>query len=216
MLRDNLSRVLVLTTLLLSPIAVADGEVTPNPRTFHFVGVPVTHGTGCPTGSVETVVADDGKTMTLIFSELVAEAGPGIALSANRKQCTTNAKVHVPAGFSFAIVNVDHRGFAQLDPKVISTQKSTYYIMGDAVNRATAFTTVEGPEYLDGADWVVRDEFALPTIVWSACGVETNFNVTSAVQVNNNLNRKGRGLMVQDGSDARFETVFNLIWRRCS
>lgn len=46
--------------------------------------------------------------VTVTFSEFYAEAGPGIAISKNRKACQLTFGVNVPPGFTFGVANVDY------------------------------------------------------------------------------------------------------------
>lgn len=52
--------------------------------------------------------AADKTAVTVTFSEFYVEAGPGIPISANRKQCQLALGVKVPAEFTFGVVGVDY------------------------------------------------------------------------------------------------------------
>ena len=87
-------------------------------------------GTGCPAGTVAEMLSDDLKAFTLLFDSYVAEGGPGIPLSAGRKNCQIAVDMRVPQGWSYTIVQVDYRGFAQIDRGATGTQKTSYYFAG--------------------------------------------------------------------------------------
>ena len=60
--------------------------------TFKAVG---TEGTGCPAGTSETSIADDGLTFTTTFSAYEATIEPGEQQSS--RECKLTIKVHTPA-----------------------------------------------------------------------------------------------------------------------
>src|SRR4051812_38006942 len=68
-------------------------------------------GTGCPQGSVGSVISQDRTTMTLIFDQYVASIGPGIPVTENRKNCQLNIDLIYPGGFQYSIFSADYRGY---------------------------------------------------------------------------------------------------------
>lgn len=87
-------------------------------------------GTGCPQGSVASIISEDGTTMTLIFDSYVASMGKGISITESRKNCQLNIDLLYPAGFQYSVFSADYRGYVDLDKGVNGTQKSTYYFSG--------------------------------------------------------------------------------------
>ena len=98
-----------------------------NPLTFEQVTY---GGTGCPQGSVASIISEDGTTMTLIFDSYVASLGKGISITESRKNCQLNIDLLYPAGFQYSIFSADYRGYVAIDKGVTGTQKSTYYFSG--------------------------------------------------------------------------------------
>ncbi|EEB89876.1 hypothetical protein MPER_11981, partial [Moniliophthora perniciosa FA553] len=102
--------------------------------------------------------------VTITFSAFEASAGPDISITENRKNCQVSLNVHVPQGFSFAIVDVDYRGFYQLDDKVKGLHDAVYYFQGQLV-QSEATSTLVGP--IAGKNYVYRDEFNLTPTIYS-------------------------------------------------
>ncbi|KAF9265724.1 hypothetical protein L218DRAFT_114594 [Marasmius fiardii PR-910] len=170
------------------------------------------NGSGCPPGSAFYILNNEHTAVTITFSEFEASAGPGIPLATGRKNCQVSLNVHVPQGFSFAIVDVDYRGFYQLDPKVKGLHDSVYYFQGQIV-QSEATSTLTGP--IDGANYVFRDEFNLTPTIYSPCGEDTVLNINSQVRVDNTADKTASGYIVNDSIDASITQTFNFQWLTC-
>ncbi|KAK1234150.1 hypothetical protein PQX77_002662, partial [Marasmius sp. AFHP31] len=154
----------------------------------------------------------DKTAVTITFSAFEASAGPDIAVTENRKNCQLSLGVRVPHGFSFAIVDVDYRGFYSLDDKVKASHSAAYYFQGQLV-QAGAGSELTGP--LDGKNYVYRDEFNLSPTIYSPCGEDTILNINSEVRVDNSANKNGYGYIVDDSIDASVKQTYNFQWLTC-
>ncbi|KAG8811012.1 hypothetical protein FRC17_002665, partial [Serendipita sp. 399] len=153
------------------------------------------------TDSVDTTL----KQIFVTFSNYYASAGPGIAITENRKNCAITLGVHVPGGYTFAIATVDYRGFYSLDWKVKAIQSAIYYFQGQT-KQATASSTRVGP--IPGKDYLYRDNFDIWSSVRCPCGTNTVLNLNSAVRVDNSQNRNGFGYIATDSVDGGLKTIF--------
>lgn len=185
-------------------------DVAP-PPSFNITSLGV-NGSGCPAGSVFYQLSQDRQSVTVTFSAFGAQAGPGVNIAQNRKNCQLTLGVHVPGGFSFAVTTVDYRGYYQLDSKVVAKQDSTYYFQGQ-LQQASAHSQLVGP--VNGADYTYRDTFDLTSTTTSPCGVDSVLNINSALQVNNAANTKGSGYITDDSIDASLTQTFNFNWLNC-
>jgi len=194
-----------------SSTPITPGTPAPAPTGFNITSLGV-NGSGCPPGSAYYLLSTDHTAVTITFSQFGAEAGPGISISQNRKNCQATLGVHVPGGFSFGVATVDYRGYYQLDSKVSATQDATYYFQGQ-LEEATAHSDLLGP--VAGDDYTYRDEFDITSTSYSPCGEDTVLNINTAIRVNNANNTKGSGYISTDSIDTSLLQTFSFQWQTC-
>ncbi len=167
-------------------------------------------GSGCPAGSVSESLAADREAFTLLFDSYIAEAGPGVSLANGRRNCQIAVDLRIPQGWSYTIYDVDYRGFAQLDPGTVGTQKTTYYFQGSS-QQVSLQTNYSGPK---NNDYHIRDSLGLDAMVWSPCGVTRAINMNTQVRVAAGGSR--RALMTIDSIDGQLSHRYGIKWRRCN
>ncbi len=188
-----------------SSISLAD---MPDPNQI-FIRQIAYNGSGCPLGTVAGNLASDRQAFTLIFNSFIAEAGPGIPLSAGRKNCRLLVDLHFPQGWQYSIMTVDYRGYAQLDPGSWGMQRSFYYFQG-SLRQAPLRTRITGP-FND--DYMIRDRLGLESVIWSPCGASRAVNIDSSVQVS--ARRGAQALMTIDSIDGEVRHIYGIQWRQC-
>ncbi len=166
-------------------------------------------GSGCPAGSVSESVAPDAKAFTLLFDSYVAEAGPGVLLKEGRKNCQIAVDLRFPQGWSYTIVDVDYRGYVQLDRGTTGLQKTNYYFQGQSSGPALQ-STFSGP--LE-KDYHIRDSLALDAVVFSPCGLSRALNLNTQVRVSASGGR--RAMMTTDSIDGQLTHRYGIKWQRC-
>jgi len=173
-------------------------------------------GTGCPDNSTASVnISDDKQAFTVAFSEFVAETGPGLPLTAGRKNCNLTLDLDIPAGWQFSIASFNFRGFAAIDEGVSASHEATYFLQGD--RRQQKFSSTEnGPAE---KDYVYTDNIGISSAVWSACGVKRALSVNTVLRVwNTDKNRfpNSAGILTNDTIDGEIVQKYGITWRRCS
>ncbi|MYY10946.1 DUF4360 domain-containing protein [Streptomyces sp. SID4919] len=80
-----------------------------------MIEVATVNGSGCPTGTAAIAVSPDSTAFTVTYSDYLAKAGGPSLPTDFRKNCQLNLIVHVPNGFTYAVMGVDYRGSASLE-----------------------------------------------------------------------------------------------------
>jgi hypothetical protein len=168
-------------------------------------------GTGCPQNTAVANFNPSRTTFTILFDQFIAQAGPGIPMAENRKNCVFNVKVHLPSGFQYSIVTVDYRGYTTLDDKVTAAIETSYYFAG-SLQQVSVRSPFVGPMT---KDYTFRDTLDIATTVWSACGQSENLNANTRIRVDNTRNPKASGILTTDSVDGKVQHVLGLAWRKC-
>lgn len=172
------------------------------------VGTPTYGGTGCPAGSASASVTDDGKSVSILFDEYLAQAGGDTGRSLDRKTCNLAIPVHVPNGYSVSILKVDYRGFNSLPRGAKSQFRAEYFFAGSVGPKIN--NTFYGPL---NNDYLIQDELIASAIVWSPCGADVNLRVNSSITLQNNT--RTEALTTVDSADINASIVYRIQTRRC-
>ncbi len=121
----------LIASSLIAGSPASAGNILDDPPTDQIViDLVAMAGSGCRPGTADVAVSPDNTAFTAIYSEYLAQAGPGIASTEGRKNCQLNVLVHVPQGFTFAITKVDYRGYGLLQSGAVASQRANYYFQG--------------------------------------------------------------------------------------
>lgn len=179
---------------------------------------PVVGGSGCPEGTVGVALTPDNKTLSLVFDNYIVQAGRSTGLKRDIKSCSITLPVEVPAGYQFAVVKLDYRGFNSI-PKNGRTRYLTIYSfldgnsgkqLGKRVRRQFGFKGPIDEEYVISSD-------VSSSPIWSRCGKSVNFRVdTRAAAVTNGKGDDVMGMI--DSIDAAVGTSveYHLLWQECT
>jgi hypothetical protein len=187
-----------------SPAAAADDP----PAEAVFVDIVAAHGSGCPPGTTFVQMSPDNVAFTVIYSEYVARVGVGASLLDFRKSCQLSVRVHVPDGYTYALRQTGHSGYAGLAEGATGTQRASYYFQGssDTDTRTHSFS---GPL---NDNWQHTDESDLAVLKFHPCGELRNLNINTELRVS-----AGTSDPTTTGSVlAMFSSdVHRLYWKRC-
>lgn len=167
-------------------------------------------GSGCQPGTADVAVSPDNTAFTVIYSNYLAQAGPGVPVTEGRRNCQLNVLVHVPAGFTFAIAKVDHRGYALLEEGSRAMQRSLYYFQG--MSEGT-FVTHPLTAPMDD-NWMATDEIPVAAMVWHPCGELRNLNINTELRVNVGSSAS-TSFVTMDSTDGSIATTYHFDWQHC-
>ena len=145
------------------------------------------------------------------MDSFVAEVGPGVPITAARKNCQINLDLDHPQGWSYALAETDYRGFVSLDAGVTATQALGLYFQGQAHTVRLA-STFNGPV---SRDFFIRDTLSGENLLWSPCGAQRSLNMNVQVSLSH-PQADERGLISLDSPLAEGPGGFTLIWRQCN
>jgi hypothetical protein len=163
-------------------------------------------GSGCPGGTVDASIINNGQQLFVGFDQFIAQTVPG-GPTLDRKNCQLRITMQFDAAWSFSLVSVDYRGFAGLQSGVLGEQQSTYFFAGESpMGDAFARTRLSGPFF---GDYARSDNVGL--LVFSPCGPsEHDLVINAQVRV---LGKEG--LMTVDSITNQVQHIYNLRWKPC-
>jgi len=199
---------LVAVVMAMSTVALPEAD-SPPPGAV-TVEVVTVNGSGCRPGTAAVAPSPDNATLHVLYSDYLAAVGAGTRPTDYRKNCQLNLRVNVSQDFTFAIGQIDYRGFAHLERGATGTQRGTYYFAGmpQVTNKSH---TWQGP--LDD-NWQATDTIDIP--FYRPCGVPGNLNINTELRVSaGTSDPKTTSYMAMDSTDAYIATVYHLVWKRC-
>jgi hypothetical protein len=184
----SLAAIVIVANLGLTLLAAA-----PDPSQVYIQSITY-GGSGCPQGSVSQSIANDRLSFTLIFDQYVASSGPAIPTTESRKNCQINLNLRVPQGAGNTILDLDYRGYVQLDAAGQASQGAAYYTNGTGHKQGG--TSFAGPTAMD---YLQQDTVPLhlqKVNVLSPCGVVVPVNLNTQVRID-----AGDGQITTDSID---------------
>ncbi len=152
---------------------------TPLPGLISITGVSY-NGTGCPGGSVASLLSPDNGALTLLFDEYVVDTSNGHG-GTDQKSCTVRLQLEGPVGWEYSLFALDYRGYADLQAGTSGSQGSKYGFGSSPKTDLGAFV-IQGPF---SNDYVHSVAIPLNTAGWSRCGNPNlpPLNIETKVQV---------------------------------
>lgn len=93
------------------------------------ISVPTSAGSGCPNHSATIDISPDGTSFTASYDRYRAAAAP---VSATRKNCQFAVSLQPPSGYTYASLQAESYGSAQLSAALTAQLSTTVYYQGAA------------------------------------------------------------------------------------
>lgn len=206
----NFAAIAGVAIALISPptdpaVAPPSGKIT--------VDIVTVNGSGCPAGTTAVAVSPDNTAFTVTYSTYLAQVGVGSKATDMRKNCQLVVKVNYPAGFTYAVAQVDNRGYAHLERGASAIQRSNYYFQGQSANQAS---THQLPSPWDD-NWQTTDVADVAELVFAPCGEVRYLNINTELRVNGGSSDTARttSFVTMDSTDGAASTVYHFSWMRC-
>jgi len=192
--------------------AGSSDEFVPPPDKI-VIDVVTVNGSGCKPGTAAVAVSPDNTAFTVTYSEYLAQVGVGSKPTDFRKNCQLNLRVHVPQGFTYAISQVDYRGFASLAKGASAISRANYYFQGSSQTAHRQYQ-INGP--LEDS-WQDTDKIPFDQLVWKKCGEERNININTELRVNKGTSdpKKTTSFVTMDSTDGSIKTIYHFSWKKC-
>lgn len=157
-----------------------------------------TNGSGCPSGSTVVTDVPDQTAFTLSFSQFKVYGG-------DYKNCVVVVNVMVPPGWTYAVYEVDNRGYGVLDAKATGRLVMNSWFTGFPWT-LKADQTFKGPFDNFWQTTSVADQ-----LIYAPCNASFNLTLNDTLRVTG-TNTSSMELFAQD---MRVSTIFHLKWKRC-
>lgn len=180
-------------------IASADD---PDPKQIRIEAVSY-NGPGCPMGSASALLSSDARALTLLFDRFTATTESGG--HRDFKACSVDLQMRVPNGWSFGIFRTQVRGYVDIHPGSLGTQRSRYTFGGQRLS--VSAREIRGPFT---NDYQHDESVPLPNIVYSPCGGGRNLAILTSLEVSGPSSH-----MTVDSLDGELRQVYGIHWKRC-
>lgn len=113
-------------------LLLAGGVFSQKPeRTQVTIGATSYSGSGCPQGTVSTIISDDRTVVTFGFDKFQAIIGPKADPKDSSKNCNIKLGLNYPGDFQLSVVKATYHGFLRLDDGVLARFSSNYFWASD-------------------------------------------------------------------------------------
>lgn len=178
------------------------------------------YGQGCPIGSAAATVSPDGRSFSLLLDNYAATVEPG-GRPTIRRDCDIEVDLDIPAGWSFAVVAADYRGFVDIaagslaQHRVLYTFDKRQRLPGEGYDFSFQGTEFRGPRT---EEYNIHHEIGIGQAPRSSC----SFGDVKTLFLNTLLTARamrGRGETTSislDSVDGQLAAQrYRLAWFRC-
>lgn len=164
-------------------------------------------GSGCAANTL-AVKLTNKRIVEVNYQDMVAHAGPGVPFGERRKNCNIFLDLAYPAGWTYAVLAVETKGFVAVDRDASALVQTSAYFQGSSTTVRTG-STITGPIE---RNLLLSDTFAASALNWAPC------NAARALVLNTEVRATASGsdsafIALTDSN--RVKTKYTLVWKRC-
>jgi hypothetical protein len=179
------------------------------PQGVYFADVRA-NGSGCPAGSWDAAIADDGETFTLTFSQYEAQVSSGKLTDG--KNCAIDIQLRSPRPLSYSIATFYYQGYVFLEkPGMLAQHRASYGFDGDPITNADSNAFL-GPR---DKSYIFASNVPIDQRAWSPCTRSDVLHVRTAINVRNDNFASGSGYLNNSTVDGALRFKWRLVTRRC-
>lgn len=141
----------------------------------------IANGNGCPAGTWDATITDDGQSFTIAFDTYKVAIGPQTSFAL--RQCQIGVQVSNPSNASYALQSFNLDGNATLSAGTNATVTAQAYFSGSPAETQTFVDEgLTGPQSRPLHEETTLEDDAL---LWSSCGERRDVNVATRIIVRN-------------------------------
>ncbi|MBP2327994.1 hypothetical protein JOF56_008379 [Kibdelosporangium banguiense] len=185
--------------------APASAETSPPEQPFELK-VNTANGSGCRPGTYEVNRLPGNGGFQVVYSDFRASAGKGSSPTDFRKNCQVSVQILVPSGYTYAVLETETVGTADIAPGGNGLLRHSHYYAGAAPRPFVSHPFPSG--YAD--NWQVTDTIDVSAQFWVWCDLAASLNSNVEARV-------ARGTENETTSFLTVKTVtYRFGWRRCA
>ena len=168
-------------------------------------------GNGCPQGTVGTLLSTDKQKLSIFFDEYLADTADSRS-GRVRKSCNIGVSVHVPQGFTVALLKLDYRGFVEVPKGGSANLTADYFFAGRRAG--DSFRKKWGKRNRSVEQEInLSNSFYGGTLIRSRCGESVIIRANTSIRAKDS--NHGDAYIQVDTIDASAAIVYQLQWKRC-
>ncbi|WP_242902624.1 DUF4360 domain-containing protein [Actinomadura terrae] len=176
------------------------------------LGIVSLNGSGCPPGTVHVSLRDSKDVFSIIYSSYVAWAGGSSRPIDARKNCQVRLKVNLSEGFTYAVSQVKHNVYADLQDGVSARQKAAHYFTGADQARRVAYE-IKGPF---ANDFFYTDTTPADDLAWRPCGEDLDLHIDTEVRLDKGASHSSEiSFVSMDSLSDGPVTTYHFAWKKC-
>jgi len=196
------------TAFAIGLVAILSGTAFAQDANDIYLGEPDYGGSGCPDGTVSTILSDDAQSLSVLFDEYIAETD-GKRRRA-RSSCNIAVPVHVPQGWSVSLIGIDYRGYAEIPNKGKGVFSVEYFFAG---HKGPKYSKTFKGGYED--DFMIDNDLLVGALVWSKCGTDVILRANTSLRTQKRKTTDWEAYMALDSADFDAGILYKLQWRSC-